>query len=123
MYNPIPLSVTLIAPVSAEEGASWERFIVPRIVLAAPLARWLPSAPRGEAAFVVQGATVREALEDLWRQAPTLRGYVLDDQEALRHHVAAFVDGVVVREKRTLAVSVAPEAEIYLVQALSGGCA
>ncbi|MFO0878949.1 MAG: MoaD/ThiS family protein [Gemmataceae bacterium] len=122
MYNPPPLRQMDRADPCGERLFQGT-FIVPKIVLAVPLARWLPAAPRSEAAFVVHGATVREALEDLWRQAPTLRGYVLDDQQALRHHVAAFVDGVVVRDKQTLALPVDPGAEIYLVQALSGGCA
>jgi hypothetical protein len=94
---------------------------VPTIVLAAPIARWLPSGERGEKSFAVAGSTVREAVEDLLAQVPTLRGYVLDDQGALRHHVAAFVNGVVVRDKRALAEAVPADGEVYLVQALSGG--
>jgi hypothetical protein len=64
---------------------------------------------------------VREALDDLFARLPQLRGYLLDDQGALRHHVAAFVDGVVVRDKHTLAEAVPACGEVYLVQALSGG--
>lgn len=94
---------------------------MPTVVLAAPLARWLPQAPRTAVSFVVAGATVRQALDDLFRQAPALRGYVLDDQGALRHHVAAFVDNVVVADKATLGGAVRTDGEIYLVQALSGG--
>jgi molybdopterin synthase sulfur carrier subunit len=92
---------------------------VPTVTLAAPIARWLPST--GEKSFVVLGTTVREALDALLIGVPSLRGYILDDQGALRHHVAAFIDGVVVRDKRTLTEAVTPESEIYLVQALSGG--
>jgi sulfur-carrier protein len=94
---------------------------MPTIVLAAPLARWLPSPKPGERSFAVAGATVREAIEHLLAQAPQLRGYVLDDQGALRHHVAAFVNGVVVRDKVALSEEVPPDGEVYLVQALSGG--
>lgn len=94
---------------------------MPTIVLAAPIARWLPSEPPGEQSFAVSGSTVRETIEALLADVPALRGYVLDDQAALRHHVAAFVNGVVVRDKRTLAEPVPPNGEVYLVQALSGG--
>jgi hypothetical protein len=94
---------------------------VPRVVLAAAIARWLGPAERGEKSFAVTATTVREALEQVLAQVPQLRGYVLDDQGALRHHVAAFVDGVVVRDKQTLAEGVPPDGEVYLVQALSGG--
>jgi hypothetical protein len=93
---------------------------MPTVTLASAIARHLASGP-GERSFAVEGRTVREALEAMLLQAPGLRGYVLDDQGALRHHVAAFVNNVVVRDKRTLAEPVPADAEIYLVQALSGG--
>ena len=64
---------------------------------------------------------MREALEQMLAVVPSMRGYILDDQGALRHHVAAFVDGVVVRDKQRLGEAVAPGGEVYLVQALSGG--
>jgi molybdopterin synthase sulfur carrier subunit len=95
--------------------------LVPTVVLAAPLARWIAAGVHGERSFAVAGSTVREALDALLTQLPQLRGYVLDDQGALRHHVAAFVDGVVVRDKQNLSEPVPPGGEIYLVQALSGG--
>lgn len=94
---------------------------MPTIVLAGPIARWLPSPRQGEASFPITGSTVREAVERLLTEIPQLRTYVLDDQGALRHHVAAFVNGVVVRDKHTLAEPVPADGEIYLVQALSGG--
>ena len=93
---------------------------MPRITLAAPVARWLDAGP-GSKSFDVTGATVREAVESLLAQAPVLRGYLLDDQGALRHHVAAFVDGCVVRDKQALSEPVPAAGEIYLIQALSGG--
>src|SRR5262245_36481984 len=92
---------------------------MPTVTLAAPIARWLDAGP-GSKSFRVEGATVRDAIESLLTQAPILRGYLLDDQGALRHHVAAFVDGAVVRDKQSLSEPVAPAGEIYLVQALSG---
>lgn len=93
---------------------------MPTVTIASAIARHL-GPERGERSFTVEGATVREAVEQLLRLLPVLRGYVLDDQGALRHHVAAFVCGVVVRDKRTLDEPVPPGGEIYLVQALSGG--
>lgn len=94
---------------------------MPTVVLAAPIARWLPSARQGEKTFIVAGTTVREALENLLVEVPSLRGYLLDDQGALRHHVAAFVNGVVVRDKQSLSEPVSSDTEIFFVQALSGG--
>ena len=93
---------------------------MPKVTVAAAIARHLAVGP-GDRSFAVEGRTVREALESLWLQVPTLRGYVLDDQGALRHHVAAFVENVVVRDKRLLDEPVPSGGEVYLVQALSGG--
>ncbi|MGU1586179.1 MoaD/ThiS family protein, partial [Pseudomonas aeruginosa] len=52
---------------------------------------------------------------------PRLRGYLLDDQGSLRRHVARFVDGVQVRDRRGLGDPLQDDSEIYVVQALSGG--
>ncbi|MFO0844867.1 MAG: hypothetical protein U0797_21130 [Gemmataceae bacterium] len=86
---------------------------MPTIVLAGPIARYLPSPHLGETSFRVGGATVREAVEQLCSQIPQLRGYVLDDQGALRHHVAVFVNGVVVHDKHSLAEPVPADGEIW----------
>jgi hypothetical protein len=94
---------------------------MPRVVLAGPIARHLPPHTGGERTYLVAGATVREVLDNLLAELPQLRGYVLDDQGALRHHVAAFVNEVVVRDKAGLGEFVPPAGELYLIQALSGG--
>ena len=93
---------------------------MPTVTLAGPIARWIQPTG-GEARFDVEGATVRQALEAVFAQHPQLRGYLLDDQGGLRHHVAAFVNSEVVRDKESLQAPVPPEGEVYLVQALSGG--
>ena len=97
---------------------------MPTVVIASSLARWLTASPTpgaGEVRLAIPGATVREVLDAVFAEYPNLRGYVLDERGALRHHVVAFVDGTVVQDKTTLAESVSPDAEIYLFQALSGG--
>lgn len=68
-----------------------------------------------------QGKTVRELLEALFTQQPQVRAYVLDDQGALRKHMAIFVDGEQVRDRAGLGDAVADDAEVYVMQALSGG--
>ena len=67
----------------------------------------------------VAGATVREALEAVFAQNPRLRGYILDDQGALRRHVIVFVGGEPVKDRTGL--SDAAAGEISVLQALSGG--
>ena len=69
----------------------------------------------------VDGATVRAALEAVFADNPRLRDYVLDDQGAVRKHVTVFVDGEQVTDRVALAQAVGPGAEIYVMQALSGG--
>ena len=69
----------------------------------------------------VQGDTLREALEDAFRRIERARGYVLDDQGHVRHHVAVFVDGTLVQDRAHLSQSLTDGSEIWLMQALSGG--
>lgn len=66
-------------------------------------------------------ATVREALDRVFAQNPKLRGYVLDEQGALRRHMIVFVDGAQVVDRSTLADPVDSDGEVYVMQALSGG--
>ncbi len=67
------------------------------------------------------GATVAEVLEAAFRERPVARGYVLDERGALRHHMVVFVDGTAVADRQRLGDPVAPQAEVYVMQALSGG--
>ena len=69
----------------------------------------------------VSGVTVREALEAVFRENPGARGYVLDDQSALRKHMTVFVNGQQVRDRSGLSDPVTMDGEIYVFQALSGG--
>lgn len=67
-----------------------------------------------------EGTTVADVLADVFQRHPAVRGYVLDDQDRIRLHIAVFVDGTHVR-KDILAAPVAPASEVYVLQALSGG--
>jgi molybdopterin converting factor small subunit len=67
------------------------------------------------------GATVREVLERVFAEIPRLRGYVLDDQAALRRHMTIFVDGEVIRDRTRLSDPVSETSTIAVFQALSGG--
>jgi molybdopterin synthase sulfur carrier subunit len=69
----------------------------------------------------VEGATLGEALGAVFDARPTLRGYILDDQGALRRHVAVYVNGAPARDRLRLSDPVAAPDEIYVFQALSGG--
>ena len=70
--------------------------------------------PAAEAA----GATVREVLENVFADNPQARGYVLDDQAALRRHMTIFVDGQMIRDRARLADPVKDSSTIHVFQAL-----
>ena len=69
----------------------------------------------------VDGATLRDVLERYFAGNERARGYVLDDQGRLRHHMAVFIDGRQLQDRDQLSDLVAPGAVIDVVQALSGG--
>jgi molybdopterin converting factor small subunit len=69
----------------------------------------------------VDGVTVGEALEQVFARYPRLRGYVVDERGVLRKHMVVFVDGEPLRDREGFRDPVAPRAEIYVMQALSGG--
>lgn len=69
----------------------------------------------------VDGATVRAALEAVFAEQPRLRGYVLDDSGALRHHMVIFIDGDQIADRAGLCDAVSPGSTIHVLQALSGG--
>ena len=89
---------------------------MPTVSFTSALQRFLP-APTSE----VTGGTVGEALGAVFASRPALRGYVLDDQGALRRHVAVYVNGQPVRDRIRLTDPVRARDEIYVFQALSGG--
>jgi len=89
---------------------------MPSVLFTAALQRFLP-APTMRTA----GGTVREALDAVFAEHPRLRGYVLDDQGALRRHVAIYLNGRAVADRIRLSDPVGAQDEIYVFQALSGG--
>jgi sulfur-carrier protein len=67
------------------------------------------------------GTIVGEALDRAFAANPRLKGYVLDEQGAVRKHVAIFLDGMRLPNATALAAPIAAGSEIYVMQALSGG--
>jgi molybdopterin converting factor small subunit len=87
-----------------------------RIIFTPQLRRFV-EAPEVE----VKAASVREALDAALADKPRLRAYVLDEQGHLRANVTIFVDGRRLRDLRGLSDALGPEAQIHVLQALSGG--
>ncbi|MCO6458569.1 MAG: MoaD/ThiS family protein [Pirellulaceae bacterium] len=71
--------------------------------------------------LVVEGQTVRQALEAVFAEHQRLRGYVLDEQNRLRTHMVIFVDGRPIKDRERLSDPVRPDSQLYVMQALSGG--
>ena len=69
----------------------------------------------------VDGATVRDVLEQYFVEYPMVRSYVLDETGAVRKHVVVFVGGQQLVDVRSLSDTVDATAEVYVMQALSGG--
>ncbi len=89
---------------------------MPRVIFTQNLQRHVSLPPRE-----VAGATVREALEAVFAEAPAARGYVLDEHGALRKHLIVSVAGRAVADREGLSDPVPPGAEVHVMQALSGG--
>jgi molybdopterin synthase sulfur carrier subunit len=69
----------------------------------------------------VEGKTCRAALEDVFRQHPTLRVHLLDERGALRKHVLCFHNGENTRWTDTLDRPLADGDTLTILQAVSGG--
>ena len=69
----------------------------------------------------VAGTTVRQVLDEYFVIYPQVRGYVLDDQNALRKHMAIFLNRELIQDRTELSDPVLEDDEIFVVQALSGG--
>jgi sulfur carrier protein ThiS len=89
---------------------------MPTIAFTSALERFLP-APTVD----VEGGTLRAALAAVFQSQPALLGYLLDDQGALRQHVAVYINGEAAQDRLRLTDPVGPKDEIYVLQALSGG--
>jgi molybdopterin converting factor small subunit len=87
-----------------------------RVVFTANLQRHVACPPAD-----APGATVREVLDALFARNERARGYVLDDQGALRRHMIVFINGDQIRDRVHLSDPVPAGAEVYVMQALSGG--
>ena len=69
----------------------------------------------------VDGDTIGAVLDRYFQQNERARSYVLDDQGRLRQHMAIFVDGLHIRDRKGLSDPVGANAVVDLIQALSGG--
>jgi len=69
----------------------------------------------------VAAATVGEALGEVFDSNPKLRGYILEEDGAVRKHIAIWVSGLPLRDRVGLSDTIDGDDEVYVMQALSGG--
>ena len=69
----------------------------------------------------VGAATLACALDAAFSAAPALRAYVLDEQGAVRKHVAVFVNGQMIPDRSDLTLALQPQDSVLVIQALTGG--
>ena len=89
---------------------------MPTVTFAPALTRHVACPPQEVAA-----ATLRAALDAAFAAAPAMRGYVLDEQGAVRKHVAVFINGEMIASRTELARALQPDDRIQVIQALTGG--
>jgi hypothetical protein len=65
--------------------------------------------------------TLHEALSAAFTLNPRLRGYLLDDQGHVRPNVAIFIDGRRCADDEAQSDPLAPDSQVWVMQALSGG--
>jgi molybdopterin converting factor small subunit len=86
---------------------------MPRVVLTGSIRQ----RAGGVGAVEVRAQSARAAVASLEASYPALRGWVVDEQGALRRHVRLFHRGVSV----SLDMPLAPDDELHIVAAISGG--
>ncbi len=89
---------------------------MPTVEFAPALTRHVPCPPQS-----VEATTLRAALDNAFLAAPALRNYVLDEQGAVRKHVAVFVNARMIASRSQLDIPLAGQDKVMVIQALTGG--
>ena len=66
------------------------------------------------------GTTLAECLNDYFARWPDVKGFILDDQGGVRHHVKILIDGRNIHDRQHLSDSLEAGSKIHVFQALSG---
>lgn len=89
---------------------------MPHVEFAPALTRHVPCPPQE-----VEAGTLREALAKSFEAAPQMRQYVLDEQGAVRKHVAVFVNARMITDRARLDLPLEGADKVMVIQALTGG--
>lgn len=69
----------------------------------------------------VGGRTVGEVLHQVVEHNPSLRDHLMDDRGRLQAQIVVFINGTLIEDRARLSDPVEPAAELFVMQALSGG--
>lgn len=89
---------------------------MPLVTFAPQLQRHVPCPPQQ-----VPAGTLGAVLRAAFTAAPMIERYVLDEQGAVRKHVAVFVNNQIIPSRGDLSQPLAEGDAVWVIQALSGG--
>lgn len=89
---------------------------MPTVEFAPALTRHVACPPQ-----TVEAGSLRAALDAAFLAAPALRSYVLDEQGAVRKHVAVFVNAQMIASRSRLDIPLGAQDKVMVIQALTGG--
>jgi len=89
---------------------------MPLVTFAPQLQRHVPCPPQR-----VPAGTLDAVLRAAFVAAPTIERYVLDEQGAVRKHVAVFVNNEMIANRGDLSQPLTDDDAVWVIQALSGG--
>jgi molybdopterin synthase sulfur carrier subunit len=90
---------------------------MPTVRFTRHLRRFFPDLEDG----TVDGDTVAAVIKGLDEQYPGFAHYIADERGRLRQHVNIFIGDSLIHDREALQDSVAPDDEVFILQALSGG--
>jgi len=90
-----------------------------KVELTRHLFRFFPTLEGQE--LEVEASTVAEVVRGLERLAPGIAFYICDERGRLRQHVNIFVEDERIADREKLSDPIAPNARVFVLQALSGG--
>ena len=84
---------------------------------------YLASFAGGRNLLAIEGSpgTVSEALAMLWKDYPSLKDRIVDEQGAVRQHINIFVGDEAIRFADGLSTKIPADTEVLIVPAVSGG--
>ena len=69
----------------------------------------------------LEGATIRDVLNQIEKRYPGIGNYLTDETGSLRQHVNIFLQGDLIKDRDRLSDLVKSSDELLIFQALSGG--